>query len=708
MLNPAHKKPNNEELAENSTLFEESKHHDVAQSAQREGNGIRLDTPVVTERIAWATAAAEAIFKKPDAEPGFEPNDVVSARAAVEHLESLFASAPGALTAPLKNAKEGAEVLSGNRLQGLSEIIQNADDAGATYVHFLLQPDALLIAHNGRPIRLRDVLAIATPWISTKRQDSEVLGRFGIGLMTLQALSDTLDLHSGPYDVSFGDSVVTAIEPFSVPNGFANPNDTIFRVPLVGNTLDSDMLSVWAEEWNDSALLFCNGVSRVTIHASNKSSRTLGLQWEERTPKRAVIGGADTNVRRRRATAPDGRVWDVYTVEASPPEGVHRAHKATGSSVPIGVALALNGADKGRLYAGLPITSLVHAVRVNAQFDPLTNRQDLANTSWNVAMSELVADLWNAAVIDLFETDPSAAWWSIPLPDPSARSGTGAVAQFESMLVKHTQEMLPQAVTNARDQEGRWRRVLSSWRESGAALVQPVSVRRALALFGRNDRSAQQTIALAAAALDEHLGYELAQVPCVMTRDGSVLRPPARTDPWMFVVREVQLARELGVARVLHEAYSSDKPDAKTVMSWLQLREAINETNDTTGVIRRLAAAGQDGKRINQPLVDSQLQAIRDAFEDLTQTDRERLGPGVGQAIVIDGYQFDKEAQRIPIQASPACMYLPRSIDKEPFAVAAGNTPGLMWVEPRYATVLRSPHGRTGLGAQRPTGCATR
>src|SRR5258708_2328536 len=193
-----------------------------------------------------------------------------------------------------------------------------------------------------------------------------------------------------------------------------------------------------------------------------------------------------------------------------------------------------------------------------------------------------------------------------------------------------------------------------------------------------------------------------------MTGEGGVLGSHAGRDSWMFVVREAQLARELGVARVIHEDYSSDKPDAKTVMSWLQLREAINETNDTTGVIRRLAAAGQDGKRINQPLVDSQLQAIRDAFEDLTQTDRERLGPGVGQAIVIDGYQFDKEAQRIPIQASPACMYLPRSIDKEPFAVAAGNTPGLMWVEPRYATVLRSPHGRTGLGAQRPTGCATR
>lgn len=744
MLNPAPKKPNNEELAEGSTLFEEYRHRDGAQSAQSEGNGLKLDTSSVAKRMESAVAAAKAVFNKPDEEPEFEPDDVASARVAVEHLENLFASAPGTFTALLEGARSGAEVLSGNRLQGLSEIVQNADDAGATEVRFLLQPDALLIAHNGRPVRLREVLTLATPWVTTKRHDSEVLGRFGIGLMTLQSLSDTLDLHSGPYNVRFSDSIVTAIEPFSVPDGFANADDTTFRVPLVGNTLDSDMLSEWAEVWDDSALLFCNGVSKVTIHASNKSSRTLELQWEKRTPKRATIGGVDTNVHRRRATAPDGRMWDVYTAEASPPEGVHRAHKATGSSVPIGVALSLNGTNKGQLYAGLPVAPIVHAVRVNAQFDPLTNRQDLANTLWNAAISKLVADLWKAAVIDMFETNPAAAWRSIPLPESPARSETGAVVQFESMLVRHARETLPELVTiqvgdtrmpltqlasevprlssvlsekeiaelaglpaalpfNARDQEERWRRVLKSWRQAGVNLAPPVSVVAALGLFGRDGCSAQKTIALAAAALDEHFDDTLAQVPCVMARDGSALRPPTQTDPWMFVTSESQLARELGVARELHEAYSTDEPDAKKVMLWLQSLGAINETNDVTGVLRRLAAAGRAGKRIKQPLVDSQLQAIRDAFEVLSQPDRENLGPGVGRAIVIDGYQFDKEAKRIPIQASPACMYLPRSIDKEPdsFAVAAGNTPELMWVDARYADVLRSSLGRAGLGALR-------
>lgn len=747
MPNPVQNQPNDKALAEASTHFEENGlpyHRDMAQSLQSGKNCSASDISAIAKYMTLAAAAAEAIFNYPDVEHEFEPDDVASARAAVERLERLFASAPGTFTALLEGARSGAEVLSGNRLQGLSEIIQNADDAGATVVRFLLQSDALLIAHNGRPVRLRDVHALATPWVTTKRHDSKAIGRFGIGLMTLQALSDTLELHSGPYDVRFANLTVTAIEPFAIPDGFANAEDTIFRVPLADNALDSSTLSSWAEAWDDSALLFCNGVSSVTICSDSSSSRTLALQWQEQAPRQVTIGGADTNVRRRSATAPDGRKWDVHTTEVSPPQGVHRAHKAVGSSMPLGVALSMNSTDEGQLYAGLPVASLAHAVRANAQFDPLTNRQDLADTLWNAAISELVADLWIAAVIDMFVADASAAWRSIPLLESPTRSGTGAVVQFESILVKHAREALPELVTvqvgdsrlpltqlatevprlttvlsekeiaelaglpaalpfNARDTEGRWRKVLSDWRQSGANLAQPVSVRAALALFGRDGRSVQQTIALAAAALDERFNYALAQVPCVIDRDGSAWRPPDRTDPWMFVASEQQLAQELGVGRVLHEAYRSDEPDAQQVMSWLQSLGAINDSNDVTGVLHKLAAAGQAGKRIEQLLLDPQLQTIRNAFAVLSQTDREKLGPGVGLAIVIDGYRLDVDGKRIPIHASPAQMYLPKSIDKEPdsFAMAAGNTPGLIWVDPRYATVLRSPAGREGLGAQR-------
>jgi hypothetical protein len=256
---------------------------------------------------------------------------------------------------------------------------------------------------------------------------------------------------------------------------------------------------------------------------------------------------------------------------------------------------------------------------------------------------------------------------------------------------------------NARDPQERWRSVLEDWRKSGAPLTQPVSVRKALALLGRDGCSVQQVIALAGAALDAHLDSELLRLPCVMTHDGSILRPPEATDPWMFVIRAPQLAQALGIARVLHEAYSEERKDAQKVMSWLQSQGAINDATDVTEILRRLASAGNAGNTLEGPMTDSQLLAIRDAFDVLSPSDREKLGPGVGRAIMINGYRFGKGGKRIPTPASAAHMYLPRSIDKEPdsFAVAAGETPGLTWVDTRYANVLRSPLGKGGLGAQR-------
>ncbi|SRR5579885_2213003 len=703
-----------------------------------------LDTSILAKRRD-AIAAAEVLFDNPDAVPEFEPDDVDTAQAAVRCFERRFASLPGTITAVLERAKSGAESLSGNRLQGLSEIIQNADDAGATNVRVLLQPDALFIAHNGCPFCLRDVHALATPWITTKRDNDKALGRFGIGMMTLQALSSTLELHSGPYNVRFDASIVTAIEPFAIPDGFADADDTIFRIPFIDHSLDANSLIAWAKTWDDSALLFCNSVGRVTVHPGDSPIHSLALQWEEQTPGRVTIGGTDTSVRRRTAIAPDGRIWRVHTAEVPPPTGVDRTHKARGSTMPLGVAFALHDAEKGLFYAGLPLVSFAHAACINAQFDPLTNRHGLADTEWNAALGSLIADFWKAAVLELFETDPKVAWQAIPLAASLRQSGeTGLVAQFEEMLVSYAQETLPGLVKirvgetylplthlahevpplrpilseqeiaelvtlpatlpfHTRDQKGRWRRVLESWRKSGAALTVPVSVRRALELFQRSGRSVQQTIALAAVALDENLKQELAQKPCVIIRDGSALRPPARNDPWMFVTSVVPLAQELGVAQVLHEAYSTDEQEVLKVREWLRSSGAINEANDTSSVLARLAAAGEDGKRLEQPLSDAQFQAIWDAFEDLTQKEREKLGPGVGRAIIIDGYQFDEEAKRLSIHDSPANMYLPSSMDSgsDSFAVAAGKTPGLRWVQARYATRLHPPAGRTGLSVQR-------
>jgi hypothetical protein len=184
------------------------------------------DGPLTPER------AAQALFDDPRASIDFKAADEAEARRAVEEFARLFESAPGVFRNALDGARAGAETLSGDRLQGVAEIIQNADDTNATFVELQIIDGRLVAVHNGNPVTLSDVLSLATPWLSNKTDDAMATGRFGIGLMTLRALADVLDVHSGPYHMRLGDPAIAAIDSGELPRELPDPARTTLCLPL--------------------------------------------------------------------------------------------------------------------------------------------------------------------------------------------------------------------------------------------------------------------------------------------------------------------------------------------------------------------------------------------------------------------------------------------------------------------------------------------
>lgn len=465
--------------------------------------------------------------------------------------------------------------------------MQNANDLGAREVRLLLRDDELLVAHNGLPVELPHVLALATPWLTTKSNDPSANGRFGIGLMTLRALSRILEVHCAPYHARLGDPTVTGTDPFTVPAGFAGDGWTVLRIPLEPGALSEEQLTKWLDLWDDSSLLFCRHVSIVSLLASNGTVlRRLSLKWHD---------DASTSSDGRRAIASDGRSWLVYAREIESPVGLGRAHKATGSTTPIGVALSLLPCERGQIYTGLPVVWTRLAVWVNAQFDPLASRQDLASTQWNAELVPLVADVWLDAVVDLFERDPKAGWASVPIPeDGEPGRAPSTVSSLEAQLLARARGELPTrlafkvpghgtvalgnlavevaglegvlsfeeiarlAGTNAtlprsaRDDDGRWRTVLKNWRDAGAALLPPVDFFRALPLLGDESRSAASTIALASATIDEGLGSLLATSRCVVAENGSHVTPPGREEPSALVDEPKSQSTAMGLQGLGH------------------------------------------------------------------------------------------------------------------------------------------------------------
>ncbi len=695
-----------------------------------------------TDQIALAESAAEQLFDTKDKnfEPAYEPSDLRTAEAAVRRLGKLFEELPGVAANMMEGARDSGEMLSSDRFQGLAEIVQNADDVEASQIRLCLRPTDLLISHDGLPIRLKHVLGLATPWFSTKGSEIASVGRFGIGLMALRSLSMKIEVHCHPYHVELGDPTIEPIAPTALPPQFQEPGWTTLRIPLEAGAVESNEIEEWLSRWGDAGLLFLRYVSRITLLTSEGDSvRELALARQNQ--EGAAVPWASAALSRHYAEATDGRSWVVYSAEVPVPAKVRRTRKATGATTPIAVALPLWPSGKGQVYAGLPVVPTRLPLFVNAQFDPLTNRQGFADTAWNKALVPFLAELWSQAALDLFSRDPQTAWLAMPQEDAleadtaspildsltaavtahawqSVASGVsfhisslglvslsqlaveappleGVLTEAETASLADLPATLPVQV---RDQAGKWRSVLDGWRAAGADLPEPVSVEQALALLDDQTRPEDATIALVGAALDEGLTERLLDFRCVIADDERRLTPPASDSPEALAVETTPLGQRLGIVTLLHPAHRKESKAARTVMTWLRKCGALLNEPDDQAVVRRLAAAGQSGRALALPLTDEQVQALRAAFEVIDPGERTTLGPNVGRAISIEAYVYEGGRRRV-VSARPTDAYLPSAIDREAdsFAAAAKQTPRLVWVSDRYASVLRSSMGRSAV-----------
>jgi len=77
--------------------------------------------------------------------------------------------------------------LYSERTHFIFELIQNAEDAGATELAFELFPDRLELRHDGRPFTEADVRGVCGVGQSGKSGDLTAIGKFGIGFKSVYA-----------------------------------------------------------------------------------------------------------------------------------------------------------------------------------------------------------------------------------------------------------------------------------------------------------------------------------------------------------------------------------------------------------------------------------------------------------------------------------------------------------------------------------------
>ena len=86
-----------------------------------------------------------------------------------------------------------------DRAHFVYELLQNAEDAGATEVSFTLMPDRIICEHDGRAFSIEDVTSITGIHDSTKKESQDKIGKFGVGFKSVFVYTQSPSILSGEF-----------------------------------------------------------------------------------------------------------------------------------------------------------------------------------------------------------------------------------------------------------------------------------------------------------------------------------------------------------------------------------------------------------------------------------------------------------------------------------------------------------------------------
>lgn len=158
--------------------------------------------------------------------------------------------------------------LYSDRTHFIFELLQNAEDAKASEVHFHLGASGLELSHDGRPFTSDDVRGISSVCQSTSRGDPERIGRFGIGFKSVYAYTRHPEVHSGDEHFCI-DHYVRPLK--AAPRTPGDGLTTLIALPFDGSAvapaLAKQEITRAFERLDPTTLLFLRRVKRVELSA---------------------------------------------------------------------------------------------------------------------------------------------------------------------------------------------------------------------------------------------------------------------------------------------------------------------------------------------------------------------------------------------------------------------------------------------------------
>jgi len=150
-----------------------------------------------------------------------------------------------------------------DRAHFVYELLQNAEDAGATEVEFTLTPQMLVCEHNGRVFSIDDVKSITGLHDSTKADQQDKIGKFGVGFKSVFVYTEAPSIRSG----AFAFRIVQLILPEAIGSdpslGTRTRFEFSFDNPKKPPTDAYAEISAGLKELDDKSLLFLSSLQSV-------------------------------------------------------------------------------------------------------------------------------------------------------------------------------------------------------------------------------------------------------------------------------------------------------------------------------------------------------------------------------------------------------------------------------------------------------------
>jgi hypothetical protein len=213
--------------------------------------------------------------------------------------------------------------LYSERTHFIFELVQNAEDAGATELAFALFGDRLELRHDGRPFTEADVRGLCGVGKSAKSGDLTAIGKFGIGFKSVYAYTKTPRVHSG--DEHF--RIENYVRPYPEEPGPAG--GTLFVFPFDHDGVPAAdaarEIAAALTALQPRILLFLRSIGRLRVQGSGVPASVI---------ERSVEAGP-SQTWRRVTLSRDGRpaeqwlAWHRRALDGAPP--VEIAFRAVGA-----------------------------------------------------------------------------------------------------------------------------------------------------------------------------------------------------------------------------------------------------------------------------------------------------------------------------------------------------------------------------------------